>query len=119
MGHVSSTQRGESHFSLVDSHIWRLLWRWALRRHPSKGAQWVKDRYFRSDGRRSWVFATKGSADSNTDGVRLFHSNMVAITRHTKIRAQANPFDSMWDAYFARRRTAKRSAGLPGATPWC
>ncbi|CAE6869498.1 hypothetical protein R69746_08315 [Paraburkholderia aspalathi] len=31
-------------FSLIDSHIWRLLWKWATRRHPTKGARWVKRR---------------------------------------------------------------------------
>jgi len=31
----------------------------------------------------------------------------------------ANPFDPVWTTYFARRRTAKRSVKLFGATPWC
>ena len=28
-------------FSTIDSHIWHLLWKWARRRHPTKGARWA------------------------------------------------------------------------------
>jgi hypothetical protein len=44
-------------FSLIDLHVWRLLWKWATRGHPTKGARWVKRRYFRTNGPRSWDFA--------------------------------------------------------------
>ncbi|XYJ92238.1 RNA-directed DNA polymerase (plasmid) [Cupriavidus necator] len=105
-------------FSTIDSHIWHLLWKWARRRHPTKGARWVRKRYFRCDGHRSWDFATRGSTEDDTCGLQLFRAAMVAIQRHIKIRGLANPFDPAWDIYLARRRTAKRSAGLSGATQW-
>jgi RNA-directed DNA polymerase len=44
-------------FCKVDHEIWKMLWRWAKRRHPNRGAQWVKDRYFRTEDSRTWVFA--------------------------------------------------------------
>ncbi|MCG5079109.1 group II intron reverse transcriptase/maturase [Paraburkholderia tagetis] len=106
-------------FSLIDSHIWRLLWKWAKRRHPTKGARWVKQRYFRVNGQRSWNFATKESADSSTGDAWLFRASTVVITRHVKVRGPANPFDPEWTTYFARRRASKRSVRLPGASPWC
>ena len=106
-------------FTSIDHHIWRLLWNWAMRRHPNKGARWVKDRYFPTDGSRQWNFATMSAARGKIFGLRLFSASTVAITRHIKIRASANPFDPEWHDYFARRRTSKRSAGLPGASPWC
>ncbi|WP_338641370.1 group II intron reverse transcriptase/maturase [Burkholderia pyrrocinia] len=106
-------------FSWVDSHVWRLLWNWARRRHPTKGARWVRKRYFQRDGHRSWDFATKGLAESSTGGLRLFRAMTIAITRHVKIRGLANPFDPVWAPYLARRRIAKRSVKLFGATPWC
>ena len=106
-------------FSSIDSHIWQLLWKWAMRRHPMKGARWVKNRYFRADATRSWDFATKGPAGGSTSGFRLFRAMTIPITRHVKVRGLANPFDRAWTTYFARRRTAKRSVGLPGATQWC
>ena len=106
-------------FSSVDSHVWQLLWKWARRRHPTKGARWVRKRYFQVDGLRSWDFAAKASPEGRDNGLRLFRTMTVPITRHVKIRGQATPFDPAWDSYFARRRTAKRAVELFGATPWC
>jgi RNA-directed DNA polymerase len=98
-------------FSSIDSHIWQMLWKWARRRHPTKGARWVRNRYFRADGHRSWDFATKASW--------LFRVITIPISRHVKIQAMANPFDPVWATYFARRRIAKRSVGCSVPQPWC
>ncbi|QNM60374.1 Group II intron reverse transcriptase/maturase [Xanthomonas hortorum pv. vitians] len=106
-------------FSWIDAHIWRLLWNWAKRRHPNKGARWVKDRYFHVIGRSNWNFATKGSAGGKTVALKLFRAPAVAIIRHVKIAAAAHPFDPAWTEYLAHRRTSKRSVKLPGASPWC
>jgi RNA-directed DNA polymerase len=106
-------------FSLIDSHIWHMLFRWALRRHTTKGARWVLRRYFRPRGTRSWVFATRGSATDGSGGVQLFRAPAVRIQRHVKIPGAAHPFDPEWTAYLLRRRTAKRSVNLFGATLWC
>lgn len=106
-------------FSLIDSHIWHMLWRWAVRRHPAKGARWVIRRYFRVRGSRSWAFATRGSTDGKTVSLQLFCAMTVAITRHVKVPGAAHPFDPEWTAYLARRRAAKRSVKLFGANPWC
>src|SRR6266446_3720787 len=43
-------------FKKVDHLIFCMLWRWAKRRHPKKGAKWVKNKYFHSRGNRNWVF---------------------------------------------------------------
>lgn len=106
-------------FSSIDSHIWHMLFRWALRRHQTKGARWVLRRYFRAKRNKSWVFATKRSADGTTGSVEIFRAPTLAIRRHVKIRGASNPFDSEWTDYFARRQAAKRSANLFGATLWC
>jgi len=107
-------------FSSVDSQVWQLLWKWATRRHPTKGAQWIRNRYYHADGTRSWEFAVKGPIGSNAHRLRLFRAMTISITRHVKIRALANPFDPAWIPYFTHRRTVKRSVGEFGATsPWC
>jgi len=106
-------------FSSIDAHIWRLLWNWAKRRHPNKGARWVKDRYFHVVGCSNWNFATKSSANGKTVGLKLFHAPAVAIVRHVKIAAAANPFDPAWCEYLDYRRSSKRSVKLAGASPWC
>ncbi|MGP8789803.1 group II intron reverse transcriptase/maturase, partial [Pseudomonas aeruginosa] len=37
-------------FARVDHEIWRVLWQWAVRRHPQKSSVWIKQRYFHSVG---------------------------------------------------------------------
>jgi len=106
-------------FSLVDSHIWHMLFRWALRRHTTKGARWVLRRYFRPRDKRSWAFATRGYTASGAGGVQLFRAPTVRIQRHVKIPGAAHPFDPEWTDYLLRRRTAKRSLNMFGATLWC
>jgi RNA-directed DNA polymerase len=106
-------------FSSIDSHIWHMLFRWALRRHTTKGARWVLRRYFRPRGTRSWTFATRGSATGGAGGVQLFRAPTIRIQRHVKIPGAAHPFDPEWTAYLARRRAAKRSVNLFGATLRC
>src|SRR5260370_22352189 len=43
-------------FTRVDARVWSMLWRWAVRRHPNKGARWVKEKYFKTRGTRNCVF---------------------------------------------------------------
>jgi RNA-directed DNA polymerase len=109
----------KARFSSVDSQIWQLLWKWAVRRHPMKGARWVRTRYFHADGNRTWVFAAKNPVGSSTSRLRLFCAATISIVRHVKIRGPANPFDPAWATYFTRRRTAKDTEWWPGAMAWC
>ena len=106
-------------YSSIDSQIWQLLWKWAVRRHPMKGARWVRQKYFHVEGNRSWVFATKMPCDGTNQCLRLFRAMTISIKRHVKIRSTANPFDPAWASYFARRRTAVDFDKLLGARPWC
>ncbi len=92
-------------FAKVDSEIWSALWRWAKRRHPKKGRRWVAERYFRTLGNRHWTFACD---TRNQKGERvtlsLFKAADTPIVYHTKVQAEANPFDPSWDLYFAERK---------------
>ena len=54
MGKLSPTRSSqEKTFVHADTAIFKALWRWARRRHPKKGKQWVKDRYFGRAGTRT------------------------------------------------------------------
>ena len=106
-------------FATVDHHIWHLLWRWARRRHPAKGAKWVLRKYFHRDDGLAWAFAAKGPDDGQSPRLRLFRAVTLPITRHVKIRAQANPYDANWKPYFERRHAMKKTVKLFGATLWC
>ena len=46
-------------FVRADAQVFAALWRWARRRHPQKGRQWTRQKYWKSDGNRQWVFATR------------------------------------------------------------
>ncbi len=96
-------------FSFIDHTIWQLLWRWAKRRHPSKGIHWVKQKYFHRLKGRDWIFAAHERSDGDVRITSLFYAASIPILRHVKIRKMANPFDSQWKEYFARRRNTSRS----------
>jgi RNA-directed DNA polymerase len=106
-------------FAAVDHHIWHFLWRWARRRHPAKGAKWVLRKYFYRDGGLARAFATGGHGDGRSPRKRLFRAMTIPITRHVKIKAQANPYDPNWNSYFERRHATKPTVKLFGATVWC
>ena len=101
-------------FSSVDAQIWHMLWKWARRRHPTKGAMWVRKRYFHAGGSRAWIFSAAERTGSYP--TELFRAMTIPIKRHVKIRAQANPFAPEWQSYFIHRRAAKRSVEKFGAT---
>ena len=111
-------------FRALDALLFRSLWRWVRRRHPSKRSRWLKSQYFRQIGQRSWVFSAKApsrdrqrSLFPELEGrvVTLFRAGSVRVRRHVKIRAVANPFAPEYNAYFRRRPRAPRSLVL-GAT---
>ena len=91
-------------FSEIGNEVWTMIWRWALRRHPSKGKRWVKARYFEQRQSRDWVFACPNTPEGLNYRPTLFDLTSIGIERHTKIRGQANPFDPAWIKYFADRR---------------
>ena len=102
-------------FQSVDHAIFQTLWRWAKRRHPNKGVQWVKARYFHTVGERHWVFSGKARGPKGKlRAVHLFTAHSVSIQRHTKINGEANPYDPQWEPYFEKRLALKMAASLKG-----
>lgn len=94
-------------FRKVDHVLWHRLWRWAQRRHQNKNANWVLHRYWHPVGGRSWRFAAdtgKRSVEGGRDWLTLVCANKTMIRRHLKIRAEANPYDPAWRAYFEDRQ---------------
>ena len=96
-------------FSYVDRHVFQTLMTWIDRRHPNKSAHWKRQRYFRSEGRRNWVFFTK--IRDGLGGITcldLFQASSVPITRHIKIKAEATPYDPAFTDYFTLRAQSRR-----------
>ena len=110
--HVSSWRT----YVQVDAAIFKAVWAWARRRHPNKGARWVRKQYFHTVGNRHWVFTgTVPSQDGTRVTVRLFAATSYRFQRHTKVKAHANPYDPAWQAYFVQRRA--RRSGSQTAQP--
>jgi RNA-directed DNA polymerase len=102
-------------FQSVDHAMFQALWRWAKRRHPQKGAQWVKARYFHTVGERHWVFSGKARGPTGQlQAVHLFTPHSLPITRHTKIKGEANPYDPHWELYLEQRLALKMAASFKG-----
>jgi RNA-directed DNA polymerase len=92
-------------FSLVDHQIHQALWRWARRRHKTKGLRWVKAKYFTRRGGRDWMFTVDTSIGNDRRRVTLtlFNAASLPIRRHITVKAGANPYDPSWTPYFERR----------------
>ena len=87
-------------FNYVDYRIWKMLWQWCKRRHLNRRKRWIKDKYFKTVGARHWTFQ-----GVSPDGavLNLLYANDTPIKRHTKIVAEANPYDPTFEPYFEQR----------------
>ncbi len=99
-------------FKKVDHLIFCMLWQWAKRRHPKKGAKWVKSKYFHSRGNRNWVFFGEITDNKGTHQVQLPLAYHIRINRHVKVREKANPYDPEWETYFEKRLDLKMENNL-------
>jgi RNA-directed DNA polymerase len=105
-------------FSRVDYAIFRSLWTWARRRHPRKGARWVKLRYFDRVGSRDWwFFADDQARGGQPIRLRLVHAAATLIRRHVKVRSEANPYDPAYYKYFVSRRQKDEPSRSDGGAP--
>ena len=87
-------------FSRMDHLLFRAIWRWVKRRHPGKKVAWLRKRYFRSEGFRSWVFATTvNKEDGRKVRLALYKLPETPIRRHKKVKGSYNPFDPADELY--------------------
>ena len=103
--HVASKRT----FNYVDNRIFKLLYRWALRRHPNKSKTWVVDKYFSRSPKSmgNWNFFGYTTAGKQKVQIFLEHMVRIPIRRHIKIRGEATPYDPLYDEYFEKRRDRK------------
>jgi RNA-directed DNA polymerase len=88
-------------FHALDSHLWKLAYKWAVFSHSNKPKRWVVDRYFgqfNKSRRDRWVF---GDRDS---GAYLNKFAWTRIYRHRMVRGTASPDDPALTEYWAERR---------------
>lgn len=101
-------------FSKLDFLIWKLLWQWAVRRHRGKGRKWIKQRYWRTLGTRTWTFATDVSDGDSIRTVSLVYATDTRIRRHVKVQAEVNPYSPRWEGYLAERHALQGANSLNG-----
>jgi RNA-directed DNA polymerase len=97
-------------FSSVDDKVYLTIRRWINRRHPRKSYAWKAKKYFTTSGGDHWVFF--GTA--NEHPWYLTRAASVPITRHVKVRGEANPYDPQWESYFEKRLDVHMAATLKG-----
>lgn len=90
-------------FARLTHIMFRKLWRWAQRRHPRKGANWLHDRYW-SDGLQKWRFKTPSKQTS------LVQHSDTPIRRHIKVVGNRSPFEGDW-VYWGVRMGRHPEAG--------
>ena len=111
-------------FGKLDYYVWRKLWRWTSRRHPTKSSAWLKRKYFSAAGDHG-VFSVRYHTKKGQSRVlALYQLASTTIERHLKVRGTANPYDPRYTQYFAQRhcfawriRGASRHTPRGAATP--
>lgn len=90
-------------FARTDDLIFHKLWSWALRRHSNKNKRWIKEKYWKVEGSRKWVFK---------DNKRLKLMSDKKIIRHTMLILDKNPY--LDKQYFKERRFKQGARKLTG-----
>ncbi|BAZ12347.1 RNA-directed DNA polymerase [Calothrix sp. NIES-4071] len=94
-------------FSYVDHMVHKMLWTWATRRHPTKSKQWVKNKYFRTLGRRQWIFAAEAQDRRGKPKIEsVIKISEIPIIRHVKVKETSSPDDPTLAEYWEKRRTS-------------
>ncbi|MEK8020470.1 MAG: group II intron reverse transcriptase/maturase [Candidatus Parabeggiatoa sp.] len=110
-------------FSKIDNDVWMKTWKWACRRHNNKGLKWVKEKYFKEDGTRNWVFKTEVKSKIYT----LKKHSDTKIVRHVKVKGTKHIFDGD-TIYWVKRgqkdptlstRVQKLLKSQDGKCKWC
>ena len=101
-------------FASLDFMLSASLWRWAKRRHPNKGAAWIKAKYFRRQQNRLRFSTPAKTSKGEIIPFDLYHASKTPIVRHIKIKARATPFDPDYRTYFGNRKLEWMEHENPG-----
>jgi RNA-directed DNA polymerase len=99
--------------------LYAQLRRWARRRHPRQGKQWIAHNYWHSKEGKKWVFTDHTST--------LWTHDQTAIERYTKIKGTASPYDGnllYWSRRLSKHPLLSRNKGQllqkqKGMCRWC
>lgn len=98
----------------MDQAIFQALWRWAKHRHLNKPPGGIRQKYFTRVADNRWVCFGTTTSQGKTREHRLRRVAYTPITRHLKVKAEANPYDPEWARYFEARLGVKMADSLQG-----
>jgi RNA-directed DNA polymerase len=107
--HVVSSEA----FSRVDHYVFERLWRMVRKRHPKKSKRWLYRKYWKATGGKLSFSAIAKTQEGIKKTYRVIRTSSIGIKRHIKIKADANPYDPKYAAYFWQRRNKRESKLLP------
>jgi RNA-directed DNA polymerase len=85
-------------FSKLDHQLFTKLWKWALRKHPSRKRAWVVQHLF--NNAKPWRFTVTSTRTG--EPMPLKSAAATPIVRHFAVKAEKSWFDGDW-AYWAKR----------------
>lgn len=85
-------------FGWLSKVLWTLLWRWARRKHPTRGLRWLRNRYWVKKDGSNWVFSW--------EGVDLVRPNRLGVKwwMYPILRIDTSPYDENATEYWERHR---------------
>jgi RNA-directed DNA polymerase len=92
-------------YRMLDTHLWRLAWKWARFSHPNKPRRWIIARYFgvfNPSRQDKWVFGSRET------GFYLRKFAWTKIVRHRMVAGRASPDDPALTGYWDQRRRRTR-----------
>lgn len=95
-------------FERVDNYVYEQLWRMLRRRHSKKSKKWLFKKYWTASGKKG-IFARIIRYGKKLKLYQVVRVGAIAIRRHRKIIAKANPYLSEYVGYYCRRKRDKES----------
>lgn len=105
-------------FSYVDHRVFRMLIKWAYRKHRNKGKKWVIKKYFQPNN--NWKFYDKISDRQGSKNIlTLVKLSEIPINRHIKVKDTASPDDPSLSKYWQDRATRYgKTLWIKGSRPY-
>ena len=101
-----SGQVSKETFSYINHRVFKYLWRWAKRRHPNKGKNWIKKRYFKRHKGVEWTFMCEGTGRKEREKLYILYDiSSTPIIRHVKVKGNFSPDDPTLRNYWQKRTT--------------
>ncbi len=106
-------------YNTCDYGMYYMLQSWVKFRHPQKNVHWRAKKYWKSVGKRQWVFGD--------EQLKLNNHRDTAIKRHVKVKGAASPYDGnllYWSQRLANHpmtkgQLAKLLRKQQGKCRWC